>query len=140
METNESASDIPPPAQPSPIISLNDLMNAVDVIKSKEEEDKHKIQSTIVNVDEPELKNRLISWGIAGFPSTHVLYSIQLSKHGKCSDGIIRDSVLEYYNFLVPEIDISTTLNRIQDRLPGMILSYSYTDAFLLQVHISKTL
>lgn len=126
-----------PPADPTPIISISDLLNTIDIIKSKEAEDKTRL-TTLFNVNEADLRNRLILWGTTGFPSMYTLYSFQLHRSETCSDGIARRDGIEYYNFLFPETPLQNVLMNIEQRLPGMTLTYSYTADFLLCVHISK--
>jgi hypothetical protein len=126
------------PSGPVPILSLSDLMNIVDVIQANETEDKALI-SSLKTIDEFDVRNRIVTWAASGFPDAHVLFSFQLHKSERCSDGIVRNDVLDYYTFLCPDDPLPVVLSALEARLPGMKLTYSYTENFLICVHISKT-
>jgi hypothetical protein len=137
--------DIPPamlqnpvqPVQPQSIISISDILNAIDVIQSQENIDKGLVE-TLITVNETDLRNRLIAWGMSGFLSGYVLYSLQFGRLEKCSDGITRNDLVDYISFLFPNTTLATILQTIESKLPGMTLSYSYTNDFILRVHVSQ--
>lgn len=141
MELNavELAKLTEPTVQPElqPVISLTELLNAVQVIESRETEDKRLIES-LSTIDETDLRNRLISWATSGFPDLHILYSIQLSQLEQCSDGVVRNNVLDYFQYLSPTVSISDIVMLLQTKLQGMDLSYSYTNDFTVRVHVSR--
>lgn len=122
---------------PQPILSLSELVSMMDVIKNRENIDKQKLES-ITTVDEIDLRNRLISWGASGFTSAYALYTIQLDRLEKCSDGVVRDDVIDYVRYLCPNTTLANMLNDLEVRLPGMALSYSYTNDFILRIHVSQ--
>lgn len=126
-----------PSDKPSQIISLSDIVNTIDIIKTRENDDRTLIK-TITQINEEDLRNRLVGWGAAGFPDTHKLYTLQFNRLEKCSDGVIRNDVLQYFQYLEPEVSIVNTLNTLEARLPGMALSYSYTNDFIIHVHVSR--
>lgn len=123
--------------EPAPILSLADLVGIVDVIIANEQADKNQM-NVLKNIDEVDIRRRVVEWAALGFPDAFVLYSFQFHKSERCSDGIVRNNVLDYYNFLFPTEPITTILATVQQRLPGMKLTYSYTDNFTICVHISK--
>ena len=139
MDITKNASDIPPPTESVSIISLTDLMNTLDVIKSKEQEDRDKVKTIIVNISDAGLRERLITWGALGFPDAYELFSVQLSKH-RCSDGVFRNNLVDYYSFLFPDTTLQDLVSKVQARLSEMTLSYSYTDDYLLKIHVQKNL
>lgn len=123
--------------QPNPIISFSELVNTTDIIRSSENTDKAALE-TLINVNETDLRDRLVLWGVSGFSDAHILYSFQLNKLDICSDGKVRNDAMDYYNFLFPETRLTTVLSNLEQRLPGMKLSYSYTNNFTISIHISK--
>ena len=132
------AVDLAKPSEDPPIImSLSDLLSTLDVIASHEASDIQLIQ-TLTTVNETDLRNRLIAWGMRGFPSGYVLYSLQFSHLERCSDGVVRNDVLEYFNFLSPTTTIAGVLSDIESKLPGMSLSYSYTNDFVVSIHVTR--
>lgn len=122
---------------PQPILSLSDLVGMMDVIKNRENTDRQKLEA-ITTVDETDLRNRLISWGASGFISAYALYTIQMDRLEKCSDGVVRDDVIDYVQYLCPNTTLANMLNDLEVRLPGMALSYSYTNDFILRIHVSQ--
>lgn len=126
-----------PPTQPQSIFSISDILIALDVIQSQENKDRD-VLGSLVNVNETDLKARLIAWGMSGFPTGYVLYSLQFGRVEKCSDGIVRNDVVDYISFLLPETTIATILQNIESKLTGMSLSYSYTNDFIVRIHVSQ--
>ncbi len=122
---------------PPPIITFLDIVNTLDVIRSQEDVDRTMLNTLIV-VDEVDLRNRLVLWGTAGFPTAHVLYTLQFNHLEKCSDGIVRNDIINYIHYLYPSMTIVNLLTMIEPRLPGMALSYSYTNDFILRIHVSR--
>jgi len=120
-----------------PLISLSDLVAAVEVIQSRENADRLLIQ-TLTTIDENDLRARLITWATLGFPNVYVLYSLQLSRMEKCSDGVVRNDLLEYFQYLEPNVSISEIVTNLEAKLPGMSLSYSYGTDFTLRIHVTR--
>lgn len=123
------------PQKPAIVVSLDDLMQTKEAISAAEEKDRSQLL-TLVNVDETQLRSKLYSWAASDFANSYVLYEIQLSS--KCSDGVQR-GCMEYITYLGTSFDPVATLNILQERLPGMVLSYSYTNDYKFRVHVSKT-
>lgn len=78
------------PVPPPPPIGIDDLLNSIEVIQKKEADDKLLLES-IGNLSQEELKSKLISWAIAGFPNTHEIHTITILPPSICSDGVTRD-------------------------------------------------
>ena len=127
----------PPVPPPLPIVSYSDLLNMANVIHFNEEQDKIQL-NVLKTMDEIDVRNRVVIWATSGFPDSYVLYAFQLCRSERCSDGVVRNDVLDYYTFLFPEHPLSTLLSVLQHRLPDMTLSYSYTDTYKICIHISK--
>lgn len=117
------------------IVTLNDLIQTKEAIAAAEERDRTQLTS-LVNVDEIQLREKLYSWAASDFATSYVLYEIQLSS--KSSDGVNR-TCMEYITYLGTAFDPVGTLSTLQQRLPGMSLSYSYTTDYKFRVHVSKT-
>lgn len=134
--TSKEASDMPPPTEPPLIISLEELMQTVEAVQSKENVDKHTL-TLFFQTNEIELKDALKVWAAKGFPNNYIVFEIQLHKLEKCIDGQTRE-IMEYIQYLCPDDTIYATLSKLQSRLPGMALSYSYTTDFQFCVHVSR--
>jgi hypothetical protein len=124
-------------SQPAPILSLSDIVNTLNVVVAQETADKS-LLDTLVAVNESDVRDRLVRWGAVGFPATHVLYSLQFNRPERCSDGVIRNDVMDYLHFLQPDVSIAMVLTALETRLPGMSLSYSYSNDFVLRIHVSR--
>lgn len=134
--SSQLASDVVLPLEPQPIISFDELVQTIEAIQAKENADRVALEQ-FFTINEMELRETLKTWASKGFPNNYVLFEIQLNKLEKCIDGQIRD-LFQYIQYLRPSDNISTTLSTLQVRLPGMTLSYSYTDDFKFRVHVSK--
>jgi hypothetical protein len=128
-------SDEPVSQESTTIISLDELLQTREAIVSSEANDRTKLL-TLVNIDETELRNKLLVWATSGFLPNYILYEIQLGS--RCSDGVNRNC-MEYITYLGTTFEPVSSLNILQQRLPGMTLSYSYTHDFTFRVHVSKT-
>lgn len=122
--------------EPIPLMSLEELLQTSEALKSLEQGDKNKLQS-FLNIDQVLIRSRLLTWASLGFPPLYVIYTIQLSNHAICSDGVSRD-LLSYMAFLLPEFSLAAAVSDLQSKLPGMSLSYSYTLSNCISIHVSK--
>lgn len=120
-----------------PIISFSELTNIIDVIRSREQEDKLKLVN-LENVNEDTIRENLKKWAMSQFEDNHTFYVIQFSILDTCSDGVVRNNVFEYMTYLNPGFSLPGTLANLEQRLPGMRLSYSYTSNLTLYIHVSK--
>lgn len=123
----------------NPIISLEEIMSVYDVRVSQENVARSKLQC-LIDIDETDLKNRLIQWGASQFSDNYILYAIKLDIPDTCSDNVKRTDMVAYIDFLLPSFSIIDTLSALEERLSGMKLTYSYSTDFTLNVHISKNI
>lgn len=122
--------------EPGPIVSIDELLQSAEAIVFKETSDRTTLSGFFVT-NEVQLRDNLRIWATQGFCANHIILELQLHKLDVCSDGQTRD-VLGYIKYLTPNSDIVQTLNALQSRLPGMTLSYSYTDDFKFRIHVSR--
>lgn len=120
-----------------PLMSLEELLQTSEALKSSEERDKEKLRN-FLNIDQVLLRSRLLTWASLGFPSNYVIYTIDLNNPPVCSDGVNRN-LLSYLAFLLPEFSLAAAVSDLQSKLPGMLLSYSYTISNSISIHVSKS-
>jgi len=94
-ETTTSEPSPPPP--PPPPISIDDLLNSMEVVQQKELEDKRLLES-IGNISQEELKSKLIAWAVAGFPNAYEIHAVTIVPPSMCSDGVSRE-LADYITF-----------------------------------------
>ncbi len=123
-------------SQPGPIVSIDELLQSAEATIFNETTDRNSLSELFV-MNEVQLREKLRIWATQGFCANHILFEIQLHKLDICSDGQTRD-LLRYVKYLRPDCDIVQTLGALQSRLPGMTLSYSYTDDFKLRIHVTR--
>lgn len=121
---------------PIAIVSLDELLEAKETIEAAEENDRNKIDS-FLDIDQVAIRSRLLIWSGLGFPENYVMYTIQFNPPPKCSDGNTRRT-LDYVSFLLPDFSIVNAVAQLESKLPGMQLSYSYTDTYMFNIHVSK--
>jgi hypothetical protein len=78
----------PPPPPPSPI-TLDDILNATQVVAQKELADKARLDA-IGGISIEFLRNALIQWGALGFPNAYVIWELTIAPPPVCSDGVVR--------------------------------------------------
>lgn len=119
---------------PTYIITLDELKATQQALVHQEIADRNVI-SKCIEPDSEELKRRLLQWASVGLSDGFQLSSVSVSPPPKCSDGVVR-SKFEYIEFLLGTT-LTTKLLALQEKLPGMLLSYSLPDSQLC-VHVSK--
>jgi hypothetical protein len=90
------AASLPTPTAPPPI-TINDLLNSVEVLTKKESDDKATLES-IGKLGSDILRGKLLSWAIAAFPNSYEIYKIVITPPTLCSDGVSRN-LSEYILF-----------------------------------------
>jgi hypothetical protein len=136
-DTTKTDDSFVPVPQQVVLVSLDEIANAVSVVKSHEESDKQKL-TEFIRVPDETIRSRLIQWGMEGFANGYIFYTIQMSVLPKCSDGLRRDDIFEYIEYLMPGFSLVSAIRELEFKLPGMTLSYSYTDTKCLQIHVTK--
>lgn len=121
--------------EPTYIMTFEELQQSQSAIKAKELQDKNTFNG-FVNPDILELRSKLLQWASSGFQEGFVLYSISVPTPDVCSDGVKRRNVYEYKQYLT-NTDITTEINSLQSKLPGMMLSTSLTGN-TLALHVFK--
>jgi hypothetical protein len=120
----------PAPAPP-PTITLQDIMNAVEVSQAREEEDKTKLEA-IGTISFETLRASLLTWATRGFPNAYTIYEVALSAPGICSDGTSR-ALPEYIEFCSGKT-IAEHVAVLQARLPDITVSFAYSGYSILIV------
>lgn len=126
--------EVPPPAGPPPI-RLDDILSSVEVLSTKESQDKAQLES-IGAISYDILKPRLIQWAVSGFRNATPIYEIPMVAPPLCSDGQVRP-LQDYIEFISGKT-ISDHVAALQARLPDMVVSYAYSGASILIV-VSKS-
>ena len=110
----------PPP--PPPPISLEDILNATEVLRQKEAVDKAAIE-TIGALTFESLRAKLIQWGVAGFPNSYPILTIPISTPPVCSDGVQR-TLGDYIEFCSGK-SIQDHIQGLQDKMTGIAVAFS---------------
>jgi hypothetical protein len=96
------------------IITLDDILADVDIIRKKESEDKALIES-IGNLSTNYIREKVKLWALSNLPDLFRFYQITIILPTVCSDGITRN-IQDYTQFLT-----SMTLNDHVDKLRAKI-------------------
>jgi hypothetical protein len=123
-------SPAPAPAPP-PTISIQDILNAVEVSQTREDEDKTKLEA-IGTISFETLRSSLLTWATRGFPNAYTIYEVALSAPSVCSDGASR-ALPEYIEFCSGKT-ISEHVAVLQARLPDITVSFAYSGYSILIV------
>ena len=124
MDVSENTLDISmtAPPQPSPVITLADILNATELVQQKEVADKALLES-IGNVTFESLRSKLIQWGVLGFPNAYTLMEVSVSPPQTCSDGVVR-GLADYIVFCSGKT-INEHVDVLQQKLPDMNVSFA---------------
>jgi hypothetical protein len=125
---------VPPPPEPSYIMTLEQLVASQEALVSKESADRALV-ANFVNPDSAAVRTRLLQWASAGFPNIFVLLSIDLTPPSVCLDGTAR-SGFQYIEYLTGT-SLSDHVRALELKLPGMSLSYS-TPRNTICIHVTK--
>jgi len=108
------------PTVPDPI-TIDELLNSLEVIKRKEEADKAMLE-TIGEMSHEELRTKLLAWAQVGFPNTYELSRIVITPPNMCSDGVNR-GLLEYIQFCSGK-QIHEHVAVLAQKTSGMTIAY----------------
>lgn len=111
----------PPPPPPAPI-TIDDLLNTVEILQKKEADDKALLE-TIGTMSLDELKTKLIAWAKAGFPNMYELSRVTITPPSTCSDGVRRE-LLDYIQFCSGK-PIYEHVNVLNEKTSGMTIAYT---------------
>ena len=125
--------DLTPPPPPPPI-TINDLLNSVEVIQQKELEDKLTLES-IGNISHDTLKSKLLSWATSGFPNVYEVHRITIVPPDQCSDGVTRN-LSDYITFCSGKT-INEHVDLLAAKVTGMAISFANMGTYIAIV-VSK--
>ncbi len=120
--TPMDVSGTPAPPPPPPILTMNDIVNAREVILSKEVSDGDAFRG-IPNQSVDFLRSRMIEWAKDGFRNAYTLFSIPISLPEVCSDGVSRN-LTEYIEFVSGK-PIQDHVAGLQAKLPDFDVSFA---------------
>lgn len=121
----------PPPAP----ITIDDLLNSVEVLTKKEADDKSLLEG-IGTISHQELKNKLLSWVTAGFPNVYEITRVTINPPPLCSDGVNRD-LADYIVFCSGKT-INEHVNVLASKVTGMTISFANMGSYIAIV-VSKS-
>lgn len=125
---------VPPPPEPTHIMTLEELLASQEALVSKETADRTAV-SSFVNPDPTFVRTRLLQWAGLGFPDIFVLSALDLTPPTVCIDGASRNA-FQYVEYLTGT-SLSDHVRVLEQKLPGMSLSYS-TPGNALLIHVTK--
>lgn len=125
---------VPPPPEPTHIMTLEELLASQEALIAKETADRATV-SSFVNPDPLVIRTRLLQWAGLGFPNIFILTSLELNPPTTCADGVARNP-FQYVAYLTGT-SLSDHVLTLQQKLPGMSLSYS-TPGNSLCIHVTK--
>lgn len=122
-----------PPPPPAPI-TIDDLLNSVEVLQQKEAQDKIALES-IGTISHETLKTKLLSWATAGFPNVYEITRVTISPPNQCSDGVTRN-LADYIVFCSGKT-INEHVAILAAKVTGMTISFANMGNFIAIV-VSK--
>ena len=121
---------------PAPLpFSIEDLINSVDVVLSKETTDRASVLN-FVNMPIDSIKPKLYIWASIGFPSSYMVSTFELTAPTTCSDGVRRTHV-EYFEYLMNG-KMNDWLSLMNAKTSGMYFTFSHNGYSCINLHISK--
>jgi hypothetical protein len=122
-----------PPPPPAPI-TIDDLLNSVEVLTKKEADDKAILEG-IGNISHDTLKSKLLSWATAGFPNVYEIHRVTINPPAQCSDGVVRN-LADYIQFCSGKT-IQEHVAILADKVTGMVISFANMATYIAIV-VSK--
>jgi hypothetical protein len=115
-------------------ITIDDILNSVEVITKKEADDKAILES-IGAMPVDTLKEKLLQWAKLGFPNVYEIQKIIITPPTKCSDGVTRNlpSYIEYCSGK----PIQDHVALLQSKVSGMTISFANMNVYIAIV-VSK--
>lgn len=127
--------DTPPIIVPPPVITLDDILSSVEVVKQKENDDKASLES-LASVPYDTLKSKLLTWATSGFPNVYELFKLTIVPPSICSDGVTRN-LTEYIQFCSGKT-MQEHVASIQQRVQDMVISFANMGSYIAVV-VSRT-
>jgi hypothetical protein len=119
---------------PQPLIAISDLLNSVEVVTKKEQDDKVLLES-IGNMSFLELREKLVLWAIAEFPSVYEINKVHILPPTTCSDGVTRG--LDDYIAFCSGKTISEHVSILQQKVTGIVVSFANMGTYI-SIVVSK--
>lgn len=115
-------------------ITIDDILNSVEVITKKEADDKALLESIgAMSVD--TLKEKLLQWAKLGFPNVYEIQKIIITPPTKCSDGVTRN-LSDYIEYCSGK-PIQDHVAGLQSKVSGMTISFANMNTYIAIV-VSK--
>ncbi len=133
-EMEEYLTSLYVPPAPVPPITIDELMTSIQVITKKEADDKILLDS-ISALSSDFIRDKLISWALAGFPNVYEIYRVSITVPAKCSDGIERN-LDEYITFCSGKT-IQTHVAGVQEKVSGINVSFANMGTYI-SIVVSK--
>lgn len=118
---------IPEPT-PTQIITIDELLNSIEFIKKKEDDDKVLLEG-IGNMSYDELKSKLLTWASLGFPSMYEIYTVSITPPTQCSDGAVRS--LNDYIVYCSGKTLTEHINLLNSKISGITLTFANMGAYI---------
>jgi hypothetical protein len=132
-QTDAVTTEPSPPPEPAPLptISLQDILNSVELAQAREAADKTKLEA-IGTISFDSLRSSLLQWATRGFPNAYVIHEVPMVAPAVCSDGVTR-SLTDYIQFCSGKT-IAEHVDVLHQRTPDIEVSFAYTGTTILIV------
>lgn len=104
------------------VITLNDLLSSIDVLRKKEADDSA-LLFALGKTPTEELQTKLMKWAMLGFPPSYQLLQFKIEVPPKCSDGSFR--TLDEYIVFCSGRQLREHVNDLQQRLVDIEVSFA---------------
>jgi len=106
-------------------ISLADIQNERDVIFQREQTMKDKLTSGLLNWSVMDIKPKLVSWALLGYPPNYEILRLEVDLVPVCADGVSR-SIHQFIEYCIG-CTLSDVLNKFYSKFTGFIITYQYS-------------
>lgn len=125
----------PPEVVVPDIVSISDLMNDYAMIAQRESDTKAFLTAELLTVSPSTFKPKLLEWAMLKYPAIYPIVGFQIDLPDICADGVSRTlQAFVEYSLGLP---LSTVVESLSAKLPGMELSYSCSGKSFF-IHVSK--
>ena len=105
------------------IIALDDILNDIQVLTTKESNDKGLLE-TIGSLTTFQVRPKLVEWALGGFKTGYEIHSVTITPPQVCVDGVVRD-LREYITYLTGKT-IDDYIETLNPKFIGIDLNYAY--------------